>query len=41
MENLGKWIAVSACILGGSVLAATDHNGWGWLMLLAVLFAGV
>lgn len=35
----GKWLAVSACILGAVYLAANSLPGWGWLLFLAVVFS--
>lgn len=36
----GKWIAISACILGVVYLAANDLDAWGWLIFLAILLLG-
>lgn len=27
---------IALCIVGAAVVAATGHDGWGWLIFLAV-----
>ena len=36
----GKWIAISACILGVVYLAANGFDAWGWLIFLAIMLLG-
>lgn len=26
------------CVIGAIIVAATGHDGWGWLLFLAALF---
>lgn len=26
------------CVFGAILLAGTDHDGWGWLIFLAIIF---
>jgi hypothetical protein len=34
-QRQGRGLAIAACVLGASYLAAHSMAGWGWLLLLA------
>lgn len=40
MNEKGKWIAISACVVGVIYLAADGREGWGWLIFLAFCLLG-
>lgn len=42
MEKIKSNHALAAlCLVGAIVVAGTGHDGWGWLLFVALLFADV
>ena len=37
--SIGKGIAIAACVGGIVYLSANGHDGWGWLIFLAIIIA--
>jgi hypothetical protein len=36
----GQVIALVACVAGATIIAASGHDGWGWLVFIAILLLG-
>lgn len=37
MQSLGVGIAIAACVAGAAPLMYFGKEGWGWLVLIAIL----
>lgn len=33
----GNTAVIALCVIGATIVAATGHDGWGWLLFLAFL----
>jgi hypothetical protein len=38
-EAIGGVLVPVLCIIGAIIVAASGHDGWGWLLFLAWIFA--
>lgn len=36
--TVNKFTVATAAVVGATIVAATGNDGWGWLILVAMLF---